>query len=160
MDDFTYSVVRSFNQYVNTNFSCGTDEQLLLDESPPYTDLDKDTVACHFYDENIKEVGLGRQTDGTRKGRFGEFWLQADVMSPPDEDGFVRDGANRKLKDKFEDVLKSSVRINLLEWDGTGGSTIAGGMFVRQEGATWVETEMEGWSRWRLGFYMRAVDHE
>lgn len=158
MDNFTYSVVRSFNQYMNANFSPGTDEQLILNPYPSQKELTKDTVSVHFYDEVITEVGGGRYV-GSSQGRFGDFYCQIDCWCPPNVAGEPRNGANRQLKDKVEKVLKPQVRINLLAWDGTQGTTVAGGMYVRQTAARWNPVEeMDGWTRWSLDYRIRAVD--
>jgi hypothetical protein len=160
MNDFTYSVIRSFNQYLNTNLGTAADQQLVLNAYPGHLLLDKDTVAVHFYNERIAEIGGGRWAGGSR-GRIGEFWCQIDVWSPPNAQGEPRQGANRKLKDDVEQVFKNKVRIDLLQWDGTGGTQVAGGMLVRELSAQWLPGEGEdGWSRWALDYYVRAVDHE
>jgi hypothetical protein len=160
MNDFTYSAIRSFNQYLNANLSLGTDQQLVLNAYPGQVKLDKDTVSVNFYDFRVREIGGGRQVSGSR-GRFGEMWCQIDVFSPPNSQGEPRQGANRKLVDDVAEVFKGKTNINLLSWDGTGGTSVAGGMHIRQTGATpMVEEGMEGWSRWRMDYYIRAVDTE
>lgn len=165
MNDFTYSVVRSFNQYTNANLGTsfavgGSTGTVILNPFQGHIELDRDTASFDFYDERIREIGGGREAGGS-KGRYGEFWVQCDVWSPPTPNGEPRQGANRKFKDLVEQAFKNKVRIDLLSWDGTGGTTVQGGMFIRQEGASPMADEsMEGWSRWRLNYYLRAVDHE
>jgi hypothetical protein len=160
VNDFTYSAIRSFNQHLNTTLGTATDRQLVLNAYPGKVTLDKDTVSVHFYDERFSEIGGGRWAGGSR-GRFGELWCQIDVLSPPNTAGEPRAGANRQLKDDVEECFKAKARINLLQWDGTGGTTVAGGMYVRELGATWIpDEEMEGWCNWKLDYYIRAVDHE
>ena len=159
MDDFSYSVIRSFNQYLNTNYATASGEQLVLNPYPGQVNIKgSDTVSVHFYDRRITEIGGGRQVSGS-EARFGEFWCKVDCWSPPNSAGEPRNGANRKLVDKVEKVLKPKVRINLLQWDGTGGTTVAGGMYVRQTGAAWLPVEeMDGYTRWQLDYKIRAVD--
>lgn len=162
MNDFSYSAIRSFNQYLNSQFTATATEQLVLNPYPGHVDLSssKDTVSVHFYDSTIEEIGGGRWAGGSR-GRFVNLYCQIDVWSPPNSSGEARNGANRKLKDKVEDCLKDKTRIDLLSWDGTGGTTLAGGMYVRQQGASWIPTEGEdNYCRWSLDYRVRAVDHE
>jgi hypothetical protein len=166
MDNFTYSVVRSFNQYINSALGTatltidGTTGTLMLTEYPAKIPLDRDTVGVHFYQETFEEISGGRWAGGSR-GRFGLFGCQIDILSPPNTQGEMRAGANRKLKDAVEGVLKDRTRLNLLQWDGTGGTTVAGGMYVRQTEASFEpQNDLEGWARWRLDYHIRAVDHE
>lgn len=160
MNDFSYSVVRSFNQYFNAHFGTGGDSRLSLKTYDPHRQLDSDTVTVQFYDEQIREIGGGRQAGGSR-GRFGEFYVQVDCWSPPNSAGESREGTNRQLKDEVEQVWKGKARVPLLAWDGTGGTTVVGGMQVRQQSASFIQDpDMEGFSRWRLDYMIRAVDHE
>jgi len=166
LNDFTYSVVRSFNQYANANLGTdvltvgGSAGTVILNAYPGHYTLDRDTVTFQVYDERITEIGGGRWA-GDSQGRLKEMWIQADVWSPPNTQGEPRQGANRKFKDKVEEAFKDRVRINLLQWDGTGGTTVAGGMYVRQLSSSPMPTDdMEGWSRWKLEYLVRAVDHD
>lgn len=161
MIDFTYSVIRSFNQYMASNLGTdklvvsGTLGTLLLNSHPANANLTNDTVTCYFYDEQIRETG-GRMV-GT-KGRIGDFWCQIDVFSPPNANGEPRQGINRQFKDRVEEALKPKVRVDLIEY-GTAGTSVAGGMYVRQESASWQpQDDMDGWSRWRLQYKLSAVD--
>ncbi len=161
MDDFSYSAIRSFNQFLNGSLSLGTGEQLVLNPYPGHLNLEgSDTVSVHFYGMSIEEFGGGRWAGGS-KGRKANLACQIDVWSPPNSSGEARNGANRKLKDKVEQVFKDRARINLLQWDGTGGTTVAGGMHVRQTDSAWMPVEeMEGWTRWRLEYKVWGIDHE
>ncbi len=166
MNDFSYSAIRSFNQYMNANLGTdvlsvsGTVGTLILNAYPGQVKLQNDTVTCYFYDETFDEIGGGRMASGT-KARIANMWAQVDVWSPPNNSGEPRQGANRKFKDRVEEALKDKVRIDLIRWDGTGGTTVNGGMYVRQRSASWMpDEEMDGWSRWRLDYELRAVDYD
>lgn len=166
MNSFTYSVVRSFNQYMagalgTANLTAsGSTASLVLNAYPPYKDMSGDTVTCYVFDEVIKEVGGGRMASGT-KSRIGNFAFQVDVWSPPNANSEPRQGANRQFKDAVEQALKPKVRINLVDYSGTAGTSVAGGMFIRQEDARWMPDEnLPGWSRWRLGYRLKAVDSD
>lgn len=165
MNQFTYSVVRSFNQFMASQLGTdtlavsGSTGTLLLNAYPGNYDLVKDTVTCQFYNEVIQEVGGGRYASGSRS-RFGEFNAQIDVWSPPNANGEPRQGANRQFKDCVEQALKSRVRINLIDY-GTAGTSIVGGMMVRQTDAQSMPVDdMAGWSRWRLGYRIKALDSD
>jgi hypothetical protein len=161
MNDFTYSVVRSFNAYINGTYGTSASEQLLLNPYPGKINLnDKDDTICvQFPIETIREFG-GRYGSG-QGAREGNFIVQIDCYSAPNAAGEPRQGANRKLKDKVEQMFKPINRINLYEWDGTNGTTLEGGMFVRQtEAQNMFDPEMPGWSRWRLGYRLRAIDND
>lgn len=166
MNNFTYSAIRSWNQYLNANLGTsvlavsGSVGTLVLNAYPGQVKLSNDTVTAYVYDEVISEVGCGRMASGS-KARDVTFHSQVDVWSPPNPQGEPRQGANRKFKDIVEESLKDKVRIDLLQWDGTGGTTINGGMYVRQESASWMpDDNMDGWSRWRLSYVLRAVDYD
>lgn len=159
MNNFTYSVVRSFNAYINANLGTAADEQLILNPYPGKIPLDRDTVCVQFPVETIREFG-GRYGSG-QGAREGNFIVQIDCYSPPNSAAEPRQGANRKLKDKVEQVFKTRCRIDLLEFDGTNGTTLEGGMYVRQtEAQNMFDPEMPGWSRWRLGYRLRAIDND
>ena len=158
MNDFTYSAIRSFNQYLNTNLSVGTDEQLILTPSR-FTDLDKDTVRVEFYDQTYSD-SLGRFV-GTSQGRNSKLYIQIDCLSPPNAEGEERSGANRKLKDRVEEVFKDTIRIPILSY-GTAGTQVERNGFIRQDGAMPIPDEgnMPGWTRWKLNYRMEVVDTE
>lgn len=152
----TYNVIRSFNQFLNGTLSLGTDQQLILNPYPSQKELDRDTVSVHFFDERVRELH-GRRVGGS-DGRIVDSWCQIDVWSPPNSSGEPRNGANRTLKDTVESVFKPKVRIPLINY-GTAGTTEVGGMYVRQESASWLPVEdMKNWCRWSLTYRIRAVD--
>ena len=159
MNDFSYSIVRSFNQYMNgtDNLTIGADEQLILKKSP-HTKMDRDTVTVEFYDEIFKDY-LGRQT-GSSQGRRADLWCQIDCWSPPNSSGEPRQGANRKLKDKVEQVWKDTARFPVVSY-GTAGTQAEVYAYIRQESASTIPVEeMAGWSRWKLNFKIWAIDTE
>lgn len=159
MNDFSYSIVRSFNQYMNgsDNLAIGADEQLILTKSP-HTKMDRDTVTVEFYDEVPKDY-LGRRV-GSTTGRHVDLWCQIDCWSPPNSSGEPRAGANRKLKDKVEQVWKDTPRFPVISY-GTAGTQVEVYAYIRQEGASTVPVEdMVGWTRWRLNYHMWAIDTE
>lgn len=161
MDDFTYSIIRSFNQYVNnpSNFGTAIGEQLILNADPGHVDLDRDTVSIYFYDEVFRDY-RGRSV-GTAQGREVELYFQADVFSPPNNAGEPRQGACRKLKDKFEEIWKGNCRFPVLSWDGTGGTQVERYAYIRQQSAAPMPSEdMDGWSRWRLDYRITCIDTE
>ncbi len=166
MNDFTYSAIRSFNQYMNANLGTsvlavsGTVGTLILNAYPGQMKLKNDTVTCYDYDMTFDEIGGGRMANGT-KARIANISFQVDVWSPPNNNGEPRQGANRKFADRVEEALKDKVRINLIQWDGTGGTTVNGGMYVRQRSASPENDDnMDGWTRRRLDYELRAVDYD
>ena len=159
MNDFTYSLIRSFNQYINgsNHLAMGTDEQLILNPKPGHKDLDRDTISVEFYD-SLSEDYFGRSV-GTTTGRKVNLWCQVDVLSPPNNSGEPRAGACRKLKDKYEQVWKSTLRFPVLLWDGTGGTAIERYAYIRQlSAAPRPMDDMEGWSGWRLDYKLWCID--
>ena len=158
MDNFTYSTIRSFNEYINNsdNFTVGTGEQLILNARPGHMKLDKDTVSVYFYDQRMTDYH-GR-TVGTTTGRKVDLWCQIDVWSPPDNQGEAREGACRQLKDRFEQVWKADVRFPVKSY-GTVGTAIERYGYIRQESASPMDVpDMDGWSRWRLHYQMWCID--
>jgi len=157
MDDFSYSLVRSFNQFLNANLSMGTDEQLVFKRSPK-TDLDKDTVFVEFYDNRIDGIGGGRQVGGSR-GRWSNDWAQIDVYSPPNTQGESREGAHRQLVDRVAQVFKGSMMVPLIQY-GTAGTQEVRRIRVRQESGKRSDPgpEMEGWTRTTMSYRLRTVD--
>ena len=166
MQDFTYSLQRSFNQYANANLGSdiltisGTTGTMILNWYPGHSQLDKDTICCHFYNEVPRGIGGGRWASGT-KARRVDAWCQIDVWSPPNNQGEPRGGAHRKYQDRVQEAFKDTVRINLLQWDGTGGTTVNGGMLVQQVSAQQVpEEEKDGWLHTVLDYRVSAVDYD
>ncbi len=160
MNDFSYSVTRSFNEYINgtVNLAIGTGEQLILNARPGHMKLDRDTIAVQFYDQTFTDF-VGRQV-GTSKGRRSDLWCQVDVYAPPNNEGEPRQGACRKLKDRFEETFKDTVRFPVKSY-GTAGTAIERYGYIRQESASPMDVEeMEGWSRYRLDYRIHCIDTE
>ncbi len=158
MDDFSYSTIRSFNEYVNNsdNLSIGTGEQLILNAKPGHMKLDRDTISVMFYDQTYTDF-TGRGV-GTTTGRRSDLWCQVDCLTPPNNEGEPREGACRKLKDKFETTWKATVRFPVKSY-GTAGTQVERYGYIRQESASPEDAEeMEGWSRWRLDYHIHAID--
>lgn len=159
MDNFSYSLVRSFNQFFNTNFSAGTDEQLILKRDDK-TEMNKDTAFVEHYDERLDPIGGGRQVSGSR-GWFDVNWVQIDCYSPPNAQGQSRDGAHRKFVDKVNQVFTGSWMLPLVDY-GTAGTTEMGRIRVRKESAARIPAgpEMEGWNRTTITYRLTAVNTE
>lgn len=166
MNDFSYSLQRSFNQYTASQLGTdimtisGTTGTVILNWYPGHSELDRDTVCCHFYNAVPMGIGGGRYAEGT-KARKVDAFCQFDVFSPPNSQGEPRGGAHRKFADRVMEAFKDTVRINLLQWDGTGGTTVNGGMLVQQESVEYIpDEEKEGWLHTALGYRVSAVDYD
>ena len=160
MNDFSYSVIRSFNEYINgsANLSIGTGEQLILNARPGHMKLDRDTISVQFYDQTYTDY-TGRGV-GTTTGRRSDLWCQVDCWTPPNNESEPREGACRKLADKVSQTFKDTVRFPVKSY-GTAGTAIERYGYIRQESASPMDVEeMEGWSRWRLSYRLHAIDTE
>jgi len=119
-----YDIERSFCEYVDSNLTKGTGEDIKFEF--PVTEIGSHTYSVEFISDTPRNAGMGRVIDGGSRGRFIESLAQIDIFRLPTSSKEPDVAGARKMLSNVTDLFKGSHYIPFKTYGSNPSATTVG----------------------------------